>query len=316
MEAFINVELRLMRARLDHMRTFLAVCDGGSIAAAGRALSVSAAAVSKQISALERSLETTLLERTTRRLVLTPAGVLFRDHAIRTLRLLETSESEYLSRIRDEPSGVLRVVAARWLAEYALVPKLGAFLGRYPGIDLELELAERFPDMEQENVDLIFGMSMTGSNGLVRRSLGRTAYWLCAAPDYLERHGVPRTPDQLGDHRLITHLTRPQQQSFLRDGRRLMMRSPLRLNDTGAIISAVRQGLGLAWLHHYMVCDQIETGRLCRVMPEWERPPMTVDLFYRSSGRGLPALRHFIDFAVDACRLPPLSTAPADDGTL
>ncbi|AFT70583.1 Putative transcriptional regulator [Alloalcanivorax dieselolei B5] len=298
-----------MKARLDHMSTFLSVCDNGSIAAAARALGLSAPAVSKQLSALEQSLEVVLLERTTRRMVLTPAGRIFQEHAVATLRLLDDGERNCLSQIKGEPSGTLRVVAARWLTKTFLVPHLDEFVRRYPAIDLELELAERFPDLEQENVDLIFAMSMAGSNGMVRRSLGKTAYWLCASPDYIERHGMPETPEQLAEHRLITHAMRhPPDRVWLWGSRQVVMRPALRLNDTEAMIEAVKQGLGLAWLHHYMVLEAIEAGHLCRLRSEWEQPPIDVALFYRASGRALPALRHFIDFAVSHCRLPPLPT--------
>lgn len=295
-----------MKANPSQMRTFLVLCDAGSIAGAARRLGLSAPAVSKQLAALEGSLEVSLLERSTRRMVLTPAGQLFRRHATETLRLLDERESRCLSLMRGEPSGTLRVVAARWLGETCLVPRLDDFLKACPGVELQLELAERFPDMEREEIDLIFGMSMPGSNGMVRRTLGMTAYWLCAAPDYLARHGVPETPDQLAGHRLIGHSERPMEPVLLRDGRQVEMRPMLRLNDTKAMITAARQGLGIAWLHHYMVCEAVAGGELCRLLSDWERPPLDLSLFYRASGRGLPSLRHFIDFAVAACQLPAL----------
>ncbi|MGK9237351.1 LysR family transcriptional regulator [Inquilinus limosus] len=290
------------------MRTFLKVCEAGSIAAAARELSLSAPAVSKQLAALETALSVGLLERTTRRMALTPAGLAYRDHALKMLRYLDERESRCLSRMRGEPTGILRVVAARFLAERFLLPHLHEFIERYPGIELDIELAERFPDLEQDRADLIFGMSMAGSAGLVRRSIGRTAYWLAASPDYVRRHDWPQRPDDLCDHRMIAHsMRRTGDMLLFKGGQSVEMRSALRLNDTAAMIEAARAGVGIAALHHYMISDLVTRGELLRLLPEWERPAVSIDLFYRKSGRLLPTLRRFVDFAVEKCRLPALA---------
>ncbi|MDR2310087.1 MAG: LysR family transcriptional regulator [Brucellaceae bacterium] len=292
------------RVSPQQMQVFLDIAEAGSIAAAAKKLGLTAPAVSKQLAMLENQLELGLIERTTRRMQLTPAGRIFKDYAAETLRLLSERESRYLSEMRGEPSGTLRVVAARPLAIQFLLPHLHEFTSRFPHITLDLELAERFPDIEQENIDLIFGMTMQGTAGLIQRSIGKTAYWLCAAPSYLERHGHPQQPDDLSEHYLIAHtMRRHPNRLTLRDHQEVAMRTVLRLNDTSAMRQAAYQGTGIVSLHHYMVEDMIRSGELIRLLPDYELPAVPVHLFYRKSGRILPALRHFIDFAVKICRI-------------
>lgn len=286
------------------MQLFLEITEAGSIAAAAKKLGISAPAVSKQLTMLENQLDIGLIERTTRRMHLTPAGRIFGDYASETLRLMSERESYCLSEMRGEPSGTLRVIAARPLATQFLLPHLHNFTCRFPHITLDLELAERFPDIEQENIDLIFGMTMQGTSGLIQRSIGKTAYWLCASPAYLAHHGHPETPEDLAKHFLITHsMRRNPNRLVFNSGYEISMRTILRLNDTTAMREAACNATGLVSLHHYMVEDLIRTSHLIRLLPDYELPPVPVHLFYRKSGRILPALRQFIDFSVKFCRI-------------
>ncbi len=289
------------------MQIFLDIAEAGSIAAAAKKRGLSAPAISKQLSQLESQLKTGLIERTTRHMQLTPAGRIFRDYAAETLKLLFDRENHCLTQMRGEPSGTLRVIAARPLAQQFLLPHLHHFTEKFPHIRLDLELAERFPDIEQENTDLIFGMTMQANAGLMQRSLGQTAYWLCASPDYLDRYGVPETPEDLAGHRLITHKMRymPSRLIF-KNNLEIAMQIALQLNDTMAMREAACNTIGLVSLHHYMVEEQIRSGQLIRLLPAYELPPQPVCLFYRKSGHMLPSLRHFIDFAVKFCHISPL----------
>lgn len=286
------------------LKMFLLVVDCGSLAAAARTMGISAAAVSKQLHVLEARAGSALLARTTRHLSLTPAGMVLQDYARSALRSWEEQENACLSQIRGAPTGILRVVAARVLGQRLLVPSLARFIDRYPAVELDIDFAEHFPEMDRDPVDLVFGMSQQAAPGLKRRSIGRTSYWLCAAPAYLERHGSPANPDALAAHRLIAHSGRqPPNELVLKDGWRRPMKAALVLDDSTAMLDAARQGIGLVSLHRYMVEEDVLAGRLIRLLPRWERTQVSVDILYRNTGKVPAALRGLIDHIAEHCRL-------------
>ncbi len=244
-------------SELNRLRTFKEVADLRSFAKAAQIFGVSKAAISKQISALEGDLGVMLLERTTRYVTLTTLGELYLNQIRPLLAGLEEASS-LVSQIHKEPSGRLRVTVAKHFGETYILPNLVNFLKKYPELRLDLELAERMPDMVREKIDIIVGMSISGPLDAIQKTIAKTKYLLCASPKYLEIMGTPKVPKDLKQHRYITHTMRYPNDEIVLAKSKVHVLPYLRFNDTGAMLKAARDGLGIVHLHDYMVASDIQ----------------------------------------------------------
>jgi DNA-binding transcriptional LysR family regulator len=283
-------------AKLSQIAAFIAVVEFNGFAAAARNLKVSTAAVSRQIAELEASLQSLLLKRTTRQIQLTEMGAQYYQHAKQALRHLEDAES-VIQQGREEVSGFLQVMSSRYFAQHFLLPRLADFMRLNPKLQIKLELAERFPDLAEENIDVIFGVSVDGTDNLVRRRIANTRYILCASPQYLAQFGTPKTPPDLMQHRYITHSMRnPDNQLHFKKHAPVYVNPILWLNDTQAMRDCAIKGLGLVKLHDYMLQEALENGQLVEVLGEFAEPKQAVYLYYQSRRYLQPKIRRFIDF--------------------
>jgi DNA-binding transcriptional LysR family regulator len=282
-------------SKLDRINTFIKVIDYHSFNAAAKQLNISPAAVSRQISALEKTLGSQLLRRNTRHLWVTDTGKYYYDECKKTLQQLNDIEGCIAQR-QLEPTGRLRVTSSRYYATTYILPHLAEFCTRFPKIDLHLELAERFPDLMQEDIDVLFGISMEGPPDLVRRRVMTTQYVLCASPAYLKKHGSPQTPQDLLKHRYITHCMRkPLDEVFLKNGN-LKVKPTLWLNDAKAMQIAATSGLGIVMLHEYAIAKELREKKLIEVLKEHRKSPQSVYLYYLKSCYLQLKIRSFIDF--------------------
>lgn len=164
-------------------------------------------------------------------------------------------------------------------------------------LEIKIELAERFPDLQKENIDLIFGMAMPESLDLVRKRVATTRYVLCASPDYVKKNQLPKTPHDLRAHRYIAHsMRRPDDVVLFKDNQEIVVQPVLRINDSQALRECAIQGMGIVQLHDYMVLDTLQDGRLVELLKEFQQPQQPIYLYYRQSRYLQPKIRHFIDF--------------------
>jgi len=282
-------------SKLERISTFIKVVEEQGFAAAARVLNISAAAVSKQISALEKSLGVELLRRTTRHLQLTELGQQYYAQCKQAIKQLEEIETSIIWG-KSQPSGSLRITSNRYFADNFILPRLKEFLSQYPQITLHLELAERFPDLLQEEIDILFGVSMQGSADLMCRKVANTRYVLCASPDYLAKYGTPRLPDDLKNHRYITHSMRKPGDVLSFAEHKVHLEPQLWLNDAKAMLTSALQGVGIVKLHEYMVKEALAKGELIELLAEYSEPDLPVYLYYQPSRYLLPKIRCFIDF--------------------
>lgn len=283
-------------SKLEQINAFIAVVDQNGFAAAARKNGVSTAAISRQVSRLEFDLKAELLQRTTRQITLTEVGVEYYKHAKKALAELAEAEM-VISDSQGEPAGILSVTSNRYFAVKYLMPRLPAFMALYPQLRVKLELAERFPDLVKENIDLIFGVSMEGPEALVRRRVATTRYILCASPVYLAQYGEPRTPADLSKHHYITHsMRKPDNVVPFKNNKEIYVEPILWLNDSRAMCECAIQGIGIVRLHDYIVADAIEDGSLVEILPEFSEQEQPVYLYYQQSRYLQPKIRRFIDF--------------------
>lgn len=283
-------------SKFDRIATFLAVIEENGFAAAARKKGVSTAAISRQVAALEQELGAQLLLRTTRQISLTEVGEEYYQQCKKALSELYDAEIA-IAKSKNEATGILHVMANRYFAITYLLPKLPEFMQLNPNLRVHFQLAERFPNLEKEDIDILFGVSIEGSAELIRRRVTTTRYVLCASPKYLKIHGTPEVPADLIKHHYITHsIRKPNNVVFLKEDKDIHVNPTLWLNDSYAMRECAIHDMGIVNLHDYMIVDALKDGRLVEILQEYQEPQKNVYLYYRQSRYLQPKIRRFIDF--------------------
>jgi DNA-binding transcriptional LysR family regulator len=266
--------------KLEAMNAFVKVVALGSYAEAGRALGITRSAVSKAVMELEQSLGARLLDRTTRRVSATEAGLAYYESCLDVLARVEETEMQ-VSRLHDEPKGVLKINAPVSFGVLHLGPLIAEFMRSYPDLKIELTLNDRFIDPIEESVDITIRIGILADSSLVARRLAPARRVLVATPDYLKKLGVPEGPDDLIQHRCLNygHSTTLQRWQLTRDGQTIgvAINSVLCSNNGDVLRAAALSGQGITKLPTFLIGPDIEAGRLMVVMPEY--PPTELGVF-------------------------------------
>jgi LysR family transcriptional regulator, transcriptional activator for dmlA len=279
------------RELVSGMAVFVAVVEGGSLAAAARSTGLTPSAVSKLVARLERGFGARLLRRTTRRMTITDAGQVFYERARGVLEELRSVEQEMASR-DAAPRGRLRVSASLLLGQVQVLPLLLAFLKKAPALSLDLELTDRVVDMVGERIDVAVRVTSEPPAAFVARRVGTVQRLLCASPGYLRSAGTPRTPADLSEHSCLQLAGDVAEAwSFRADrggapiGVRITPR--LRFSNSAAVHEAAKAGLGIADLPSYLIEEDLRARRLSRVLTELLTPARDVYVVY-AAGPLLP----------------------------
>ncbi|MDH5822661.1 LysR family transcriptional regulator [Luteimonas sp. RD2P54] len=301
-------QARLPTPDLPGLLAFVRVAELGSFVRAADALGLSKAAVSKQVSALERRLGARLLHRTTRRLSLTEAGQLYLQHAQSAFAEARAAEDAVAGSQR-EPQGRLRVTVPMTFGLLHVAPHAAAFLARHPAVSLDLQFDDRQLDPVQAGFDLAIRVGRLLDSSLVARRIARSRVLLCAAPAYLERAGRPLRPDELGGHDCLHFSLAASGRTweFERAGEtvRVALGARLDANSSLALKAAAIAGAGIARIPAFAVADALAGGELERVLPEWSLPGLDVHAVMPAR-RQVPAkTRAFVDFMAEAWRASP-----------
>ncbi|QUG74289.1 LysR family transcriptional regulator [Erwinia sp. E602] len=288
-----------MKITLEELRAWLAVVDCGSITAAAEQLNQTTSGISRAISRLENKLQTTLLQRTTRRLVLTDEGQLFLQHARQILDAVEVAE-EAVTRRQETPSGHLRINAAMPFMLHVIVPLVDEFSRRYPQITLELNTDELNIDLLEQQTDIAIRIGELRDSTLHARFLGRSRLQLMASPAYLARHGAPQSVAELAQHRLLGFSYPEQLNRWPVDDEN---GEPLHITPTIATSSGETQrllavhGQGIVRISHYLSREDQAAGRLVPLL-EAETKQLSHPIhavYYRNSALST-RIRCFLDF--------------------
>ena len=283
------------------MQTFRRVVDLGSFSAAASQAGVSHTVLSRQVKHLERHLGTQLLTRTTRRLHLTEAGALFYRHCVQILEQMQAMTLE-LSEHQQQPSGTLRLGVATAFGELELGRWLPDFIERHPLLQIELNCSDRFVDLLEEEIDVCLRVTdHLPDSSLVARRLASSEVLLVAAPRYVERHGMPTTPEELASHPLLgySQLLHPQRLQLTgADGeqRGILMPRRLSANSPMALRAAAIGGLGIASFDRFIVHDALQDGRLVPVLENWKLPARSLYAVYPQSRYLAPKVRALLEY--------------------
>ncbi|QGH62999.1 LysR family transcriptional regulator [Serratia proteamaculans] len=287
--------------RIQAMQIFTRVAEAGSFVRAAETLSLPSSTVTSTIKNLEKHLQVRLLNRTTRRVSLTPEGLQYVVQCREILSLIEHTESSLTASV-TRPQGRLRVDMPGGIAQFIVMPNLKDFYRLYPDIYLMIGVSDRQVDLVQEGVDCVIRTGELNNSTLVARSLGRFRWITCASPDYLRDYGIPKTPEALSQHRAIHYFSnsarRTNELRFARGAETLSVpvNGDAAVNETGLYIKMCLEGFGLAQLAESIVSEHLQEGRLIEVLADWQPPSVPVTLLYPHQRFLSPAVRAFADW--------------------
>ena len=295
---------------IEDIQAFVAVADAGGLTPAAGRLGVSKSIVSRRIARLEKSLKTQLLTRTTRGAALTEAGATFREHATRI--------SAEADAARDAVSpdgkvrGRLRVAMPLSFGPVHFAPVLAELASRHPELEIQASYSDRMVDLAAEGFDAAIRLGMLDDSSLVARRIASFGGRLVASPAYLQKHGTPRTPDDLLAHAAVNRIN--DEWPLTHNGETIRVRPHARFTaDNGAaLVPAVLAGLGVALLPDFLINDHIASGAMVALLPDYPMPEAGVYVVRPPGGSASCKVRVLIDIMVEkfAGRACPVPQAP------
>jgi DNA-binding transcriptional LysR family regulator len=289
--------------RTGEMLAFVRVVDSGGFSAAARELDLTPSALSKLVTRLESRLGVRLLTRTTRHLQLTTEGGAFYTRSRSILAALDEAEAEVIE-AGANPRGLLRLHCGTSFGTYQLSPVLPRFLEQYPGVDLELTISDQPPEMIGECSDLAIRKGKLEDSSLIARRICDIERVICAAPAYLEKHGIPRQPEDLLSHNClwITRLPALRRWPFTAHGsvRTINVSGNVAANNAGTVLQLALAGVGITRLTDLTVGAALQSGRLVRILTDCHYvEPIPLHAIYAGSLRAAPKVRAMVDFLLE-----------------
>jgi DNA-binding transcriptional LysR family regulator len=298
--------------RLEAMTMLAAAADSGSFSAASRKLGIPLPTLSRKVSELEKHLNTRVFLRSTRKLALTEAGATYLRACTRILELVGDAEAEASGEF-STPRGELTIAAPIVFGRLHVVPVVSDFLAQFPEINVRMTLSDRNVNLLEDHVDMAARVGALPDSSMVATRVGAIRRVVCASPDYLAGHGVPRTPDDLAGFTCVTFAGMPGSWTFENRKYNAQPERPrcrLNINTAEAAIDAAIAGVGLTQVLSYQVSRAITEGKLRVVLREFEPEPAPVHVIHAGQGLLPLKMRRFLEFAA-----PRLRKVLADDNS-
>lgn len=286
---------------------FAVLARSGSLSAAARELDLSTPAVSKRLAQMEQRVGVALVNRTTRRMSLTPEGEVYLEHARRVLGTIDELE-QTLGLAKATPKGLLRVNATLGFGRSHVAPLVSRFVKRHVDIEVQLQLSVNPPPITDDAFDVCIRFGAPPDSRLVARRLAANRRLLCAAPSYLARHGMPKTPADLARHACITIRQGDEAYGLWRltgRGRQatpqaVKVRGPLSTNDGGIAVSWALEGHGILMRAEWDIARHLAAGRLVQVLPQFDTPDADLYAVWPQAHQGSRRVRAFVEFVAEA----------------
>jgi len=288
--------------RLKAMQTFVRIVEANSFTRAAETLDLPRAALTATIKKLEAFLGTQLLQRTTRRLSLTPDGADYFRKCLEILQAVEDAEGAYRGAGGGQPRGKLRVELPGTFGRMAVMPHIADFCRAWPEVDLVVSLNERVQDLTEQGLDCSLRVGVLQDSAMIARPLGSMRCQTVAAPAYLAAHGVPQAWSDLRAHRGVLHFSgrtgRPYDWDFVVGGAVVTteLQAAIAVNDAEANVSCALQGMGLAQVASYQARHHLASGALVEVLAATPPTSMPISLLYPQGRMSSPRLRVFADW--------------------
>ena len=291
--------------QIQSMRVFVRVVESGNFTRAADSLGLPKGTVTKLIQALEARLRTKLLNRTTRRVTVTPDGAAYYERSARLLNDFDDIEASMVN-AQVTPGGRLRVDVGSSTARLVIIPALADFFQRFPDIQIDLGVSDRVVDLLGDNVDVVIRVGDIVDQSLVARRIGNLAFVTVASPAYLQRHGTPQHPSELeGRHLLVSYFSGNLRQAypheFNKGDQHIEVSGTYRVsvNESNAHLEAVLAGHGISQCVSFTATPYLERGELVEVLPGWTRPPLPVHVVYPPNRHLSAKVRAFVDWTAE-----------------
>jgi len=290
--------------QLSAMRAFLRVVETGNFTRASETLRIPKATVTNLIQNLEKHLQTKLLNRTTRRVIVTTDGALYYERAARLVAEIDELDGS-LAHSQSNPGGRLRVEMSGAFADWFVLPALSDFYEKYPDISIDLGVGDRTVDYLLENVDCALRAGAPADQSLIARRVSEIGLTACAAASYLEKHGTPAHPRDLETgHHCVSYFYAQTGQTapfaFRKGAEEIEIhgRYHVSVNDARSYVNATLAGHGIAQLPDFMVSEGLERGDLIPVLPGWTADPLPLYVVYPPNQHLSNKVRVFVDWLV------------------
>jgi DNA-binding transcriptional LysR family regulator len=284
------------------MAVFARVVESNSFTAAAETIGLSKAAVSKTVRRLEDRFNLRLLNRTTRSMTVTFEGRALYDYCRDVVGRAEAAEG-HLRAFLDQPGGTIRVTAPTTFGSVRIAPLISELLQLHPELHVDLVLANRQLDLVADNIDIAVRCGPLTDSSFIARRVSCLPHVLTATPSYLERHGEPACPEDLRRHHclLLNDVGGASYWRFARDNKAFTVKvhGPLASNNSAAIHHALLNGIGIANLPLYQVCDALERGELRSMLDEFMPEPTHVHLVYQHRSHMSAAMKRTLEFLHD-----------------
>ncbi len=306
------------------LRVFVRIAESGGFSKAADSMNIPRPTVTKLVQDLERHLGTKLLQRTTRRVNVTPEGAAYYERATRLIGDLDEMDAS-AARARAQPRGRIRVDIGSVLANMILIPALPSFRALYPELHVDLGVSDRAIDLIGEGVDCVIRGGELADTSLVARRIADLDWVTCASPLYLGARGVPKHPSELvprepgskdktrvPGHAIVGYFSsltgRASPLEFRRGAEQVLVQGQavVAVNESTAHLNALLTGVGLGQAFKFMVVPHLESGRLRTVLDDWTRPRHPLHVVYPSNRHLSAKLRLFVDWVAEVF-------APFDD---
>ncbi|QWW72455.1 LysR family transcriptional regulator [Rhizobium sp. WYJ-E13] len=290
--------------RWQAMKVFVKVAEAESFADAGRQLQLSPPAVTRIVSALEETIGTRLLVRTTRSVRLTEAGARYVTDCQRLL--IELAETEAVAAgANARPKGSLTVTASAMFGTRFILPIITEYLDHYPEVSARGMFVDRAVNIIEEGVDVAIRVGDLPASGFTATRVGSVKRVICGAPKYFATFGVPIVPADLNSHRIVAATSTGSVLEWGFSGAQapsILISPRLTTSTNEAAISAAERGWGLTRVLSYKVAVQLETGKLQTVLSEYEEDPLPIHVIHPNGRNASAKVRSFIEFAVERLR--------------
>lgn len=289
---------------LNEIQVFVKVAQAGSFTHAAKELQMPNSTVSARVSSLEKRLGVTLIQRTTRKLNLTPAGRAYFESCLKGLDQIAGAENEVAAG-QGEPSGRLRLTTPANVANAIMPDLITKFLQQFPKIEIELILVDRRVDLVAEGVDLAIRAGELKDSSLIAKKLGFTYFAPFASPTYLKKMGQPREPKDLAQHQCIQYAPMGRDKWDFGNGKARVsvpMKQKVVVDDLHMAKSLALSGNGITLLPTFICGQEAKSGKLVRILPEWASNTHPVSFVYPAQKFVSPKVQAFIAFATDTLK--------------
>jgi DNA-binding transcriptional LysR family regulator len=287
---------------------FSALARSGSLSAAARELGISTPAVSRHLAQMELRAGVALVNRTTRRMSLTPEGEVYLEHARRILGAIDDLE-QALGSSKASPRGLLRVSATLGFGRMHVAPVISRFVRRYPEVEVQLQLSADAPPITEDSFDVCIRFGAPVDGRVVAKRIAPNRRLLCAAPSYLSRRGMPKAPGDLARHNCISIRQGGEAYGVWRlvasrarnpEAEAVKVRGNLTTNDGEVAVRWALEGHGILMRAEWDIERHLRSGRLVQVLPQYETPDAAIFAVYPQRHNMAARVRTFVDFIADA----------------